>query len=406
VLIILDEAFQENYNKTYFTNMSKDIKNKYFFKYSSLKEEYKKSPTGILYIAPTGSGKTLKALQATRQTSTTVITPASLTKNFDIEEKKFFGNISKRKTKTYAALARGHVLPGGTNLILDESHRIRNPKTKTLKNIKAQRKKYKKLLLMTATPMYNEPYDIVSQVNLVSGKKLLLPQKSEFYKRHYIDRKQPLKVISRILGIKPGTYRILRNPAYTKSKLDKHTYVVSHKNIKSLMPGKTEEIVHVPMSNRQQAYYARLMGTKVPFKIRYKVKKNLLPTKTETKNLNKYLMGVRQLSNTTRLFDTPQEAHGPKLDKLIIDTKRELKRGGKVLIYSNFLKSGIEPLEKRLLKSDISYSKIIGSMSKKERAKQVKKYLKNKTKVFVYSGAGAEGLNLPKTTLVQITEPY
>ena len=382
--------------------MSKNILNKY----SGLVEEYKKSPKGLLYIAPTGSGKSLKALQATRHALTTAITPASLTKNLNKEELKFFKKTTPRTTKTYAALSRGHALPGGINLVLDESHNIRNPQTKAFKNIKAQRNKYDKLLLMSATPMYNEPYDIVSQVNLVSGGKLLVPDKKEFYKRHYTDIKESPGIVGRFLGIKPGTYRILKNPIGIRRKLDKITYVVSKNSIRGLMPGKSEETISVPMSDRQHAYYKRLMGSRVPFKMRYKIKKNLIPTKTEARNLNRYLMGVRQLSNTTRAFDPPWESHSPKLDKLVADTKTELKRGGKVLIYSNFLKSGIEPITERLRKNEISYSKIIGSMSKKERSEQVKNYLENKSKVFVYSGAGAEGLNLPKTTLVQITEPY
>ena len=131
---------------------------KYFEKISGVVEDYEFSPKGLLYIAPTGSGKTKKILEATRQGKTVAITPASLTKNLASEEKKFFKKKTPRKSFTYAKLSRGKELPEAKHLVLDESHAIRNPKTKSFQNIAKQRWKFDKALLATATPMYNEPW--------------------------------------------------------------------------------------------------------------------------------------------------------------------------------------------------------------------------------------------------------
>jgi SNF2 family DNA or RNA helicase len=377
---------------------------KYFEKTAGVVEEYKASPKGLLYIAPTGSGKTKKILEATRSGSTTAITPASITKNLDKEEKKFFKKVTPRKSFTYAKLSRGHNLPESKHLVLDESHAVRNPKTKAFQNIAMQRWKYDKALLATATPMYNEPYDIVSQVNLVANKKVLPMNKKQFYKDHYREIKTDPGIVGRMLGIKGAKERILKDPDKTRALLDKHTYVVSKDKVKDLMPGKDVEVVKVPMSKEQHTLY-KYVSKKLPFHLKYKIKENLPPTKAESKQLNSYLMGVRQISNTTRGF-VKEATSSTKFDRMVSDARAELSAGGKVLTYSNFRGSGVDALSDRFKKLKIPHGMVVGSMTKKQRADEVRKYQSGKNKLLLYSGAGSEGLNLPKTTMVQIAEPY
>ncbi len=380
------------------------IKKHILKKTAGLVEEYKASPKGLVYIAPTGSGKTKKILEATRKEKTVAITPASITKNLAKEEMKFFKKVTPRKSFTYGKLSRGHNLPEAKHLVLDESHAIRNPKTKTFQNIAMQRWKFDKALLATATPMYNEPYDIVSQVNLVANRKVLPMNKSKFYKKYYTEVKTDPGIIGRMLGIKGAKERVLKDPANIRALLDKHTYVVSKSSVKNLMPGKSEEVIKVPMSKEQHELY-KYVSKKLPFHLKYKIRRNLAPTKAEAKKLNAYLMGVRQISNTTRGF--VKEAYSsPKFERMVADARSELAKGGKVLTYSNFRGSGVDALSERFKKFKVPHGMIVGSMSKKQRAVEVTKYQKGVNKLLLYSGAGSEGLNLPKTTLVQIAEPY
>ncbi len=377
---------------------------KYFEKIAGLVEEYKASPKGLLYIAPTGSGKTKEILEATRGNKTVAITPASITKNLAKEEMKFFKKVTPRKSFTYAKLSRGHALPEAKHLVLDESHAIRNPKTKTFQNIAMQRWKYDKALLATATPMYNEPYDIVSQVNLVANRKILPMNKSRFYKKYYTEVKTDPGIIGRMLGIKGAKRRILKDPAEVRALLDKHTYVVSKSSVKDLMPGKAEEVIKVPMSKKQHELY-KYVSKKLPFYLKYKIRRNLAPTKAEAKELNAYLMGVRQISNTTRGF-VKEANSSPKFERMVADARAELAKGGKVLTYSNFRRSGVDALSERFKKFKVPHGMIVGGMSKRQKADEVIKYQKGLNRLLLYSGAGSEGLNLPKTTMVQIAEPY
>ena len=356
-----------------------------------LKDKYEKSPSGLLYIAPTGYGKTLEVLKFIRNSKTSVVSPASLQSNFNSQEKKFFNNVTPRFTTTYAKISRGLNLPGGNNLVIDESHNIKNPKTKTYHNLASQRSKYKKALLMTATPAYNEAYDVAPQINMVAGKRVLPFDKKLFYKKYFKEEKVSPGFINSLLGVKPGVKRVLKDPKLVQRDISKYVYKVNNGSVKKLLPQKSEEVVEVTMSPN----------------IRRKVRQNILPSKTESKHLNTFLSAIRQVSNTTRPFvKDKSKSSSSKFDKMISDAAKEVKSGGKVLMYSNFREAGVGSLSTRLKKLNIKHGMITGSMPKNQRTSAVKDYLSNKYNVMLYSGAGAEGINLPKTTLVEIAEPY
>lgn len=371
-------------------------------------ERYRKSSRGLLVVQPTGSGKTRLALKATREDpKNTVVGTASLTKNFTNEELKVFKKETPRKVTTYSSVARGKELAGGDNLILDESHYIRNPHTSTAKNLSTERAKYKKALLLTATPIVNEPFDLASQVNLVAGNNIMPNVKKDFYQRYYRDKKVKPSLWGRMLGVKPGAVRELKTRSGVKQDIGHLVNIASKEDFAKYMPKTKHETVKVPMAPEQHRMYKYVEG-KLPFHVRYKIKKGLPPSKAESRRLNSYMSGLRQTSNTTAGFvGEGVKPVSTKMTKIVEDIQKELDRKGKVITYSNFLGSGTSRIKARLDAKGINYSEIHGSLNKKERTKQVKKYTDpNKTNVFVFSGAGSEGINLPKTTMVQITEPH
>ena len=218
----------------------------------NLPQKYQLSTHGLLYVAPTGSGKTRQAIEATRdQGDTSVVGTASLTKNFEGEEQKVYGKVTPRHITTYSALARTHTLPGGRHLILDESHYIRNPQTKAFKKLMHERDKYDKALLMTATPIVNEPYDIAPQVNLAAGDQVLPINKTKFYEKFYGEKRIDPGIIARMQGVQPGSVRYLRNPAGVKKLLDPYVSVENTEQFKKYMPKRHDEVVKVPMEEHQ-----------------------------------------------------------------------------------------------------------------------------------------------------------
>jgi len=370
------------------------------------RQKYQLSPQGLLYIAPTGSGKTREAIAVTKDDRTSVVGTASLTKNFEQEELKAFKTKTPRTVETYAGIARTKQLPGGKHLIIDESQYIRNPETKTFRNLARERTKYDKALLLTGTPLVNEPYDIVSQVNLVGQSRVLTPNKKEFYKKYYEGRKTSPGIFASLAGVKPSYSRALRNSKELKSRLDPYVYLEDVESVQKYLPKRNQEIVQVPMGEHQQQVYKYISG-KLPYSMRYKIRRGLLPSKQEAGKLNTYLSGLRQVSNTTSPFVAGKsQIENPKIQQMMRDMTNELSNKGKVVIYSNYLGAGVDELKKSLQAKNISYSQVIGSMSKSVRQKQVEAYNKNKNRVMLITGAGSEGINLPKTTLVQLTEPH
>ena len=368
-------------------------------------EKYKQSPAGLLYVAPTGSGKTRKAIAATKGGDTSVVGTASLSKNFEKEEQKAFGTKTKRFVTTYAGMARSKVLPGGQSLILDESHYVRNPQTKAFSHIARDRSKYHKALLLTGTPIVNEPYDIAPQVDLVAQKQIVPLDKKKFYQTFYKEDSPSIGMIAKLLGVSRPYSRKLKDPHQVKRTLDPYVEVENPKNVEKLLPERKEEVVKVPLSDKQQELYKYVAG-KLPYSLKYKIKRQLPPSKQEAQSLNAYLSGLRQISNTTKEYQSSGTPDEPKLDKMFDDLKKEVSHKGKVIVYSNFLNSGVSEIADKLTKSKIPYSHITGSTSKPERQRQIDEYNKNKKRVMLFSGAGSEGINLPNTSLVQITEPH
>ena len=374
---------------------------------SDFQEKFRKSPRGLLYISPAGSGKTKSAIEATRGGQTTVIGPASLTKNFAQEEKKHFGKVTPRTVDTYANVARGSNLPGGNYMVLDESHNIRNPQTKAYSQLRGQRSKYQKALAMTATPLVNEPADIVSQINLVANQDIIPRDKKRFYKAFYNNVKVNPSLMDRIFkGVHSGSVRVLKDPRLVKRYLGGMVYSEPTGKFDKLLPKRNEEIVRVELGKKQQDIYKYIEKT-LPWSLRNKVRSQLPPSKQEAAKLNAFLQGLRSVSNTATPFVKKEAStDSTKLDKITADLQDELKRKGKVLVYSNYLDAGINELKNRLTTAKVPFSGITGSTSKTERQKQVSDYVKNKTNVFLTSSAGSEGINLSGTTLVQLTEPH
>jgi len=267
----------------------------------TFQEAYRDSEKGLLYIAPPGSGKTRQGLMATRGEHTTVISTASLKKNFDKEEVKAFGTLTERKGATYSAIARGKKLRPSKHLILDESHYIRNPYTKTFKGLRGQRLQFEKVLAMTATPTVNEPFDIGSQVNLIAGKDVVPSNRKDFYHLFYKDVNLTPTLKQRMIGVRSGTARVLRDPADVRFYMGKHIYKEPKGKFDALMPKRTEEIVKVLMGPDQMRVYKYIEGS-IPRHLRSKIKSNLPPSKQESSQLNAYMQGLRQVSNTAAPF--------------------------------------------------------------------------------------------------------
>jgi SNF2 family DNA or RNA helicase len=364
---------------------------------------------GLVVAHGLGTGKTRASIQIADQfkNPTSVIVPASLKDNYKKELNKWLNhipdyvNIHSQQGVARQGLKRNN----GDLMILDEAHRARDPSSKLYKALAASNAN--KRLLLTATPVYNHPVDLAALVNLAANKKILPEDKKEFSKKFIKEESITPGIIKSLLGLRPGIVESVKEHPDLISAINKYVDYEPGQDSKDF-PAFKEEVVKVPMLEDQQAIYNTILD-KAPLWVRLKVKAGLPPNRTELKSLQTFLTGARQASNSTYDFVKNKDLSvSPKIDKAVSYLKNEINKNPnyKALIYSNYLGSGLIPYKTQLDREKIPYGEFSGSIEEKIRNQTIRDYNNNKLKALLISTAGAEGLDLKGTRLLQILEPH
>jgi SNF2 family DNA or RNA helicase len=334
---------------------------------------------GIIAIHDVGTGKTLTAVTAGQcflnespSHKVIVVTPVSLQKNF-IQTLEKYG-VSKEDKKRfkfytiqgfYTAYKNGLVKDQEESmLILDEAHNIRTNQGEFdgledpiqnkevgvyAKALISLGKNVKRALLLTATPMVNLPADMINLIAIVNGEKEITSK--EFYKLDF--KKWLMKKVSIYVP----------SPEFFQEKFPRTTY---HDVFLTMPPSYYQEYMRVEMA----------------------------PTLQEMAFYN----GLRQVSNSL-------DGHNsPKVDWIMNHIVKS-RKNHKFVVFSHYLKSGLELVMKKLKEADIPYLYINGSLSKEKRDYAVSEYNSNKIKVLLISKAGGEGLDLKNTKGIILMNP-
>lgn len=336
-----------------------------------------------------------------------VVVPAALRANYEKErEKHLVGHRQQADIVSYEGAVRNGA-PKNQLLIADEAHRVRNPGTKANKALHGD---FSKRLLLSASPFYNHPSDIAPLVNIASGQKTLPESKSAFSEKYVVDRVvKPSFLDKHLRHLKPGVVSEL-NPRSRKELgqiLGK--WVDYHPNSKKDFPSVTHETVEVPMTARQLKLYDTVLG-QAPAWVAAKIRSGLPPSKQEAQDLNAFMSGVRQVSNTSRAYGPGDggKHEEPKIEHAFNELKKELDSNprSKAVVYSNFLESGVAPYRERLKASGIPFGEFTGEMNKRDRDEMVRKYNNGEIRALILSSAGGEGLDLKGTRLMQLLDPH
>lgn len=372
-----------------------------------------KGQPGLVVAHGMGSGKTLSAIAAAEQFGgpTSVTVPAALKSNFEKELKKHIKGTPAAdynlESLQRAALTQD-IAPSRLHIV-DEAHRARDPGSATRKALREAQAE--KRLLLTGTPLYNRPYDLASLVNLAAGESVFPAAQADFQRQYLGERvTKPGWFARTFQGVKPGTTPVLKNTDQLSKLLGQ--WVDFHENTTEDFPSRRDEVVNVTMSPHQQELYNTVMKT-APAWVRYKVRRGLPPTKQESKELNAFLSGARQISNSPAGFQEglgPDQAalESPKLQEAIrrLSERVEKDPSHRAVVYSNFLESGLHPYESLLKQKNIPYGKFTGELGKSERDAMVRDYNAGKLKALLLSSAGGEGLDLKGTRQIQVLEPH
>ena len=341
----------------------------------------------------------MSSLKATEETSgkASIIGPASLKGNFEKEKKKH-GVKAKTDYSTYSKAE-----PKSKDLLIfDEAHRMGRSESQRSKY--PEKFKSKKKLMLTGTPIRNEPSELIP---LLRGVGADVPKsKEKFYEKYVENKKVDPGFIAKLRGIKPGETKDGKNILGLAEKLKGK--VDYHKSKKEGYPDVNQKTVKVPMSGVQKETHDMAMKGKPS--LAYKVKHGIPPSKTESSQMNAFLNATRQISNTPRSYNKKADPveDSPKIRKMLEDiTERQKKdKNYKGVTYSNYLDSGVNPMAKALKKRGISHAKFTGETPKSKRKEIVDKYNKGEIKHLLISGAGSEGLDLKGTKMLQVMEPH
>lgn len=352
---------------------------------------------GLVVVHKVGSGKTITGLVAAQcllslneKIEVIVLTPKSVVEQFDNELNKLNlpSTISSRiNVYPHATWLRrfeeGFESAENKVIIVDEAHKFKganylNKKTgketsKYARLLSEAAKKSFKIILLTATPLENDIKETINYVSIVNGRNI---------REEYKKLKNQFKSKTKILG--------------DYSDYLKCNFSVYDQIQKEHFPRRVEHFVKLKMTKEYNDKYilAEVNASDPNINTLFFNKKT-----KKTPDLTKFYNGIRRAVNNISITS-------PKITWTINKVKEIITNKGKIVIYSTWLKFGIDLIAEKLKKLGIEYAVVSGAASKEERMNIVKKYNDNNLRVMMITNAGAEGLDLKETSAIVVLEPF
>lgn len=356
---------------------------------------------GLVVAHGTGQGKTLASIGAVvdlNPKSTKIYTPAPLRENYRKEIEKHVEGELPVKIESIQKLTRTGRAPQGDMLVIDEAHRIRNPQSKGYGVV--SRAKADKRMLLTASPVYNQPEDIAPLVNLAAGKPRL-PTGTQFRQRYI---KQPSKGL--LSAFNPWAQK--EPVVIRKSELGGilRSWVDYEKGKEEGFPSLTERRINVRMSDRQSKLHDMAWG-RLPIVTRMRLSRGLPPERKDLSSINQFQSQARQIASSESKFTKGRAEVAPKIRTAVSNFDRRDKRDPdhRAVVYANYLNT-LQDYSRELKQKKVPHAVFTGKQSKREKDRMVRDYNDGQLKALLISGAGAEGLDLKGTRQVQVLEPH
>jgi SNF2 family DNA or RNA helicase len=268
-------------------------------------------------------------------------------------------------------------------IILDESHVIKNPLSKTARAIYRLDAKHR--LALSGTPIENSLTDLWSQMHFLNPGLL---RDLKFFKSYFAypieknndeDKKQKL-----LLLIKPF---ILRR---TKKQVEKE------------LPELSEEFVYCEMTPEQEKYYNEE-------KIRVR---NYIFDSIEKMGIDKSaivllqaLTKLRQIASHPFMIDENYQADSGKFNEVVRNLETLISEGHKILVFSSFVKH-LKIFTAWFDQQKIKYALLTGESKNRERIIKEFQNEADRNVFFISLKAGGTGLNLTEAGYVFMLDPW
>lgn len=366
---------------------------------------------GVIALHDTGTGKSFTSIHAAQATGKPLIAivPAALRENYKKELEaaghegettviSYHQAMKLKDDPEFRAKAKDSVV------VYDEAHnagRADSARSKLFKEIKS----YKNMPL-TGTPIRNHPTELVPLLQAVTDDPTVTSV-DEFKKNYIEDGVIKPSFLARIRGAKAQAVERPKNLEQLAGILKDVVDVQKRSGSAADMPSVSEERVEVPLSGAQRRAYDAVMAGNPGFA--YNLRNGIPPERKDWSKYRAFLTGLRQISNTPAEFATKA---GPKDAAKImraadeIEARMSKSKDYKGYSYSNYIGSGLKPLQDELNRRGIPSAAFTGKLNDKERKALVNQYNKGELKHLLLSSSGAEGLDLKGTRLVQILDPH
>ncbi len=260
-------------------------------------------------------------------------------------------------------------------VVLDESHKIKNPKAKVTKAILSLKDLSTKKIIITGTPIANKPEDIWTQFYFLDNGKLLGDDYKTFKKKYSTNLRETT------VDIYTNNIQELRNIICRNS-------IRRTKDILEL-PDKKYFEVYIKLSPIQQKIYDTAKDN-----LYYEIKNTA--DEIIFKNIDNYLvklLRLTQIASNPSLIDSSYNEDPSKFIKLDEILKNIIDKNEKAIIWTSF-KKNIRTLKRRY--KNFGALIIFGEITIEDRNKSIIKFMESQNyKVLIANPAAAkEGLTL------------
>ena len=326
----------------------------------------RKNINRILFYHEVGTGKTITSLGlaykywSQKERDLIIVTPVSIMNNFE-REMKSIKSLYKQSIKNVTLLTYAKYLKkvdqnsgfvDNKIVIVDEIHNFRNTGKTTTAMIKSL-KNAARVILLSATPIVNNPMDLIPILAILNRKKY-------------------------------GEIDISDSSLYA-DKISYYTLDMS--TDKDKFPKVNHFKTDIYMNMEYYNDYIALESEQTP----------KLPENFQNKDISAFFNGMRRGVN--KIFN-----RSGKIDWVIEHIKRNPKR--KILVYSAWKDAGLNLIFSELDDKVFKYCIITGDVSKRQRDSIVKDYNDKTINILGISSAGSEGLDLKETNDIIILEPH
>lgn len=268
-------------------------------------------------------------------------------------------------------------------IILDESQHIKNPSSKAFKVIKGLKSSHR--LVLTGTPVENTVGDLWTQMAFLNPGLL---GSHRFFQQEFVqpiekkkdeDKAEKLQAL-----IKPFVLRRTKEQVATE------------------LPPKSEQIIYCEMPEEQREIYERIKS-----EYRNTILEGMVEEGQKAPQIAilQGLTKLRQLANHPLMVDHHYEGSSGKFEQVLIQLETVLRRGHKVLIFSQFVKQ-LVLFRQYFDREQIPYAYLDGGTI--DRASAVESFRQEAhIRVFLISiKAGGVGLNLTEADYVFVLDPW